>query len=203
MGMAAEAERDWVRVALWLVGGTAAYNLVEAVVAIGAGLAARSVALVGFGSDSIIELAAAMMVFTRLRAQWLGGGSAELEEREERVRRFVGLTFYLLAAYVLVQAGADLWLRRLPEESMVGIILAVASSVVMPVIAWGKLRAATALGSGALRAEAKETLACAYLSVTLLLGLAGNAWLGWSWADPVAALAMVPWLVHEGREARE
>ncbi|NJD11167.1 MAG: hypothetical protein FIB01_12295 [Gemmatimonadetes bacterium] len=194
---------DWLRRAVWLVGGTAAWNLVEAVVAIGAGVAAASIALVGFGLDSVIELAAGAMVFVRLLAQSRGRSGEALERTESRVRRFVGVTFFLLACYVLAQAGANLWLRRIPGESMLGIALAVASALVMPAIAWAKLRAAAALGSRALRAEAKETLACAWLSVALLFGLGAHAALGWWWADPVAALAMVPWLVREGREAWE
>lgn len=196
-------EIDWLRRATWLVGGTAAYNLVEALVAIGAGVAAGSIALVGFGLDSVIELAAGAMVLLRLIAQRRGRSEERLEQTESRVRRFVAITFFLLALYVLIQAGADLWLRHIPDESIVGIALAAASTVVMPTIAWGKLRAARALGSRALHAEALETLACAWLSVALLLGLGAHALLGWWWADPVAALVMVPWLLHEGREAWE
>ncbi|HSJ15179.1 MAG TPA: cation transporter [Longimicrobiales bacterium] len=193
----------WLRRATWLVGGTVLYNLLEAGLAIGAGVAARSIALVGFGLDSVIELAAGLVVLRRLRVEARGGSGPALARTERRVHRFVGVTFLLLAAYVLVQASWLLLRRAAPEESLLGIALAIASTIVMPAIAWGKLRAATALGSRALRAEAKETLACAWLSVTLLLGLVANAALGWWWADPAAALAMVPWLVHEGREALE
>lgn len=197
------APTDWLARAQWLVAGTAAYNLLEAAVAIGAGAAARSIALVGFGLDSVIELAAGALVFLRLRAERQGESGERLEQTEARVRRFVAVTFFLLAAYVVVQAGANLWWRRMPEESTIGILLAAASTLVMPAIAWAKLRAARALGSRALRAEAMETLACAWLSIALLLGLAARARFGWWWADPVAALAMVPWLLHEGRESWE
>lgn len=199
----AEASGVWLRRAVWLVGATAAYNLVEAGIALWAGVAARSIALVGFGLDSGIELAAAAMVFRRLHAQSRGLEGAGLERVERRVRRFVGVTFLLLALYVLVQAAVLLWQRQAPGESALGIGLAIASTAIMPLIAWGKLRAAAALESRALRAEALETLACAWLSVALLLGLGANALLGWWWADPVAALLMVPWLLHEGREALE
>jgi len=106
----------------------------------------------------------------------------------------------LLAAYVSSQAGWTLWQRAAPQESWIGILLASVSLVVMPLISWGKLRAAREIGSAALRAEAKETLACSYLSLTLLLGLGANAIRCWWWADPLAALLMVPWLVKEGRE---
>ena len=114
---------------------------------------------------------------------------------------FVGVTFILLALYVTAQAGWVLWTQDAPEESAIGIALAATSLVIMPLVAWGKLRTARELGSAALRAEAKETLACSYLSFTLLLGLVANATAGWWWADPLAALLMVPWLVKEGRDA--
>jgi divalent metal cation (Fe/Co/Zn/Cd) transporter len=197
------ARDRWVRVAFRLVVATAVYNLAEAVVALWAGVAADSVALVGFGLDSGIELAAAVAVLTRMRAEWLGAGSETVARTERRARRFVGWTFLALAGYVLLEAGFGLWYREAPAESALGIGLAVVSLIVMPLIAGGKLRAARALESRALAAEAKETLACAYLSACLLAGLGLHAALGWWWADPVAALAMVPWLVHEGREALE
>lgn len=197
------ARPRWVQVAFRLVAATAAYNAVEAAVALWAGTIAASVALVGFGLDSGIELAAALAVLTRMRAEMLGADTAAVARAEVRVRRFVGWTFVALAGYVVLEAGFGLWYREAPAESLLGIGLAITSLVVMPLIAWGKLRAAAALDSRALAAEAKETLACAYLSACLLAGLGLNAALGWWWADPVAALAMVPWLVHEGREALE
>jgi divalent metal cation (Fe/Co/Zn/Cd) transporter len=200
---ATRSPQVWLRRAARLVGATALYNLVEAGLAIGAGVAAGSIALVGFGLDSVIELSAGVVVFRRLQLEARGVSAARLAGTERRVRRFVGVTFFLLAAYVVIQAVVVLALRAAPAESRLGIGLAIASTIVMPAIAWGKLRAADALGSRALRAEAKETLACAYLSIALLLGLAANALLGWWWADPAAALLMVPWLVHEGREALE
>ena len=116
------------------------------------------------------------------------------------MHRFVGGTFLALALYVLIQAGWTLWHQDAVSESRIGIILAVASLIVMPLVSWGKLHAANAIGSAALRAEAKETLACSYLSFTLLLGLLANAVVGWWWADPLAALLMMPWLVKEGIE---
>ena len=116
------------------------------------------------------------------------------------MRRLIGITFLVLAAYVTVQAVYTLTTQSRPEESLVGIALAAASLIIMPLLAWGKLRVARGLGSEALRAEAKETLACAYLSFTLLLGLLLNATLGWWWADPAVALLMVPWLIREGLE---
>ena len=138
------------------------------------------------------------------RALWLVGltlaYNLRVERAEDRSRRFVGLTFLALAVYVLVEAVLTLTSGDHPGSSLVGIVLAAISLVVMPLLAWAKLRTARQLESGALQAEAKETLACAFLSLTLLVGLTLNATLGWWWADPVAALVMVPWLVREGVE---
>lgn len=199
-GTRAASGRDWASIGLRLVLATALYNIVEAVVAIGSGIAASSVALVGFGLDSVIECAAAGALFWRLRVEARGADHETVERTEQRVHRFVGATFVALAVYVAAQAALLLWHRDAPEESAVGIALAAASLILMPVVAWGKFRAARELGSAALRAEAKETLACSYLSLTLLIGLVANAIGGWWWADPVAALLMVPWLVKEGVE---
>lgn len=193
----------WVRMAVRLVTLTAAYNAVEAIVALWAGVTAHSVALIGFGLDSGIELAASLAVLIRMRAEASGAGNDVVARAERQVRRFVGWTFVALAGYVVLEAGFGLWYREAPAASRLGIGLAIASLVVMPLFAWGKFRAAAALASRALAAEAKETLACAYLSACLLAGLALNAALGWWWADPVAALAMVPWLLHEARESLE
>ncbi|MBD3334823.1 MAG: hypothetical protein GF355_04855 [Candidatus Eisenbacteria bacterium] len=190
----------WLRIALWLVVGTMAYNAVEAIVALAAGVSARSIALVGFGLDSMIELAAAGFVLWRLRVEAMGASPAVVERAESRVGRFVGWTFILLALYVTVQSIWILAARRTPEESWLGLALATASLVVMPLVALAKLRAAREIGSGSLRAEAKETLACSYLSLCLFLGLGANAVAGWWWADPSAALLMVPWLIKEGLE---
>jgi divalent metal cation (Fe/Co/Zn/Cd) transporter len=190
----------WMRIALALVWATMGYNALEAVVAVWAGVSAQSIALVGFGLDSVIELAAASVLLWRLRVQARGADAEVVERSERRVHLFVGVTFVLLALYVAAQAGWTLWTRSEPGQSLVGIVLAAASLVIMPLVAAGKLRAAHRLGSAALRAEAMETLACSYLSLTLLLGLTLNAWLGWWWTDPVAALLMVPWLVGEGIE---
>ena len=192
-----------LRTALALLAATALYTLIEAGVALYAGWQARSIALVGFGLDSAIELSAALVVLWRFQVQWKGGSAEAVERAEERVHRFVGVTFFLLAAYVVFEAVSRLWLREVPSESTLGIVLATASLIIMPGLALWKLRLARRLDSRSLAAEAKETLACAYLSFALLVGLVANAWLGWWWADPAAALLMVPWLIHEGREAFE
>lgn len=190
----------WFRIGLWLVGATMAYNVLEAVVALWSGAAAKSVALVGFGLDSVIETLAAGVLLWRLWVEARGADEDTIERTERRVHQFVGVTFFLLALYVTGQSLWVLWKQAPPEESPVGIALAVASLVIMPLVALGKLRAAREVGSPALRAEAKETLACSYLSFALLLGLVANAAAGWWWADPAAALLMVPWLVQEGLE---
>lgn len=190
----------WMRLALTLVAVTMVYNILEAGVSLWAGVSADSIALVGFGLDSIIECAAATVLFWRLRVEARGADAETIEKTELRVLRFVGVTFIALALYVVAQAGWALWRQDHPDESILGIVLAIASLVIMPLVAWGKMRAARVIGSSALRAEAKETLACSYLSFALLLGLVANAVAGWWWADPLAALLMVPWLVKEGLE---
>ncbi len=197
----ASVRRRWLRRALWLAAATVGYNAVEAGVALFAGVRASSIALVAFGLDSVIEIGAAAVVFRRVRLEMLGAGPERIRGIEARVERVVGITLLTLATYVVTQSAWVLMMRNAPAESRLGIVLAAVSLLIMPLLALGKLRAARAIGSRALSAEAKETLACAYLSFTLLLGLLANAVAGWWWADPVAALLMVPWLVREGMEA--
>jgi divalent metal cation (Fe/Co/Zn/Cd) transporter len=176
---------------------TLAYNSLEGVLSLVAGALAGSIALVGFGADSAIELAASVAALWRLRADLD-------EERRERVEvvshRFIGVSFLALAAYVGCAAGGSLWRREAPERSPLGIAIAVASLVIMPSLARAKRRVAAGLTSGALAAEAKQTMICAYLSAILLAGLGLRALAGWWWADPVAALGMVPLMVWEGVE---
>lgn len=177
----------------WL---TIAWNSAEAIIALMAGWLAGSIALVGFGLDSVIETTAGVALLWRLRQ------CGELESLAElRALRIVGWTFFALAAYVSFESVRDLWQHRAPQASTVGIILAAVSLVVMPLLGAAKRRVAHAMGSRALAADAMETWLCAYLSFALLLGLGLNAWLGWWWADPAAALAMVPLMLHEGWEA--
>lgn len=174
---------------------TLAYNTLEGIIAISAGIAAGSVALVGFGIDSGIELAASAAALWRLDAD------ADLARRqtvERASHRVIGALFVILALYVSIDASRALWSREAPRESPVGIALAVASVLVMPLLARAKRRVGIALGSRALTAEAAQTALCTYLSAILLAGLGLNAWLGWWWADPVAALAMVPIIAREG-----
>ncbi|MEK6666409.1 MAG: cation transporter [candidate division NC10 bacterium] len=180
---------------------TIGWNSVEAVVAIGAGLLAGSIALVGFGLDSVIETAAGLIVLWRLRREVAGAHDDHVEQAERVALRFVGLTFVALGLYVLYESAHKLWSREAPAESWIGMGLALVSLIVMPLLAFRKRAVARALGSRALAADAVETLVCAYLSLTLLLGLGLNALAGWWWADPVAALAMLPLIFKEGVEA--
>jgi divalent metal cation (Fe/Co/Zn/Cd) transporter len=191
---------SWMRIALNLVMATIAYNVLEAGVALWAGMAAGSIALVGFGLDSLIEVLAASVLLWRLRLERKGTDHETVEHAERRVHRIIGGTFLALALYVLVQAGWILWQQEAPSESTLGMVLALASLLIMPLVSLGKLRAAKVIGSTALRAEAKETIACSYLSFTLFLGLGANAVAAWWWADPVAAFLTVPWLIKEGME---
>ncbi len=187
-----------VRRGQWLTWATIASNSLEAVIAIGAGLVAGSVALVGFGFDSVIELGSSVAGLWRLHAD----ASPERRERAERqALRIIGTCFLVLAAWVLVDASRSLLARERPHESLVGIVLAAGSLVVMPLLARAKRRVAARLTSSALTAEARQTEICTWLSAILLGGLLLNALLGWWWADPVAALAMVPLIAYEGIEA--
>lgn len=190
----------WLGIGIWLVIATMIYNIIEAAIALWSGMKAGSNALVGFGLDSVIECIASGALLWRLRFEARHVDDGSPLRAEHFVQRVVGATFILLALYITGQAGWTLWKQNAPEVSPVGIMLAIASLVIMPTVSLGKFRAAREIGSAALSAEAKETLACSYLSFTLLVGLVVNAVLGWWWADPVAALLMVPWLVKEGKE---
>ena len=193
----AAARPRLVRRGLWLNYLTLAYNTVEAIVAIAAGLVAGIVALLGFGVDSGIEVTASVAAQWRLRADV----DPVRRERVERVtHRIIGASFLLLAAYVAVDSVTTLWGREAPEPSTVGLVVLVLSVVVMPILARAKRRVARALQSRALEADAAQTSLCAYLSVIALAGVGLNAAFGWWWADPAAALAMVPIIGKEGIE---
>ena len=176
---------------------TIGYNVIEAIVAIGAGIVAGSVALVGFGLDSVIEVTASGAAQWRLRADL---DAARRERVERATLRIIGWSFLALAAYVVYDSADALLRREPPERSVVGLVLLALSAVVMPVLARAKRRVARAMTSRALEADAMQTSLCAYLSVIALAGVALNAAFGWWWADPVAALAMVPIIAREGIE---
>ncbi len=190
-----------IQTALGLEIFNVSYNIVEGVLALGLGIAAASLSLEAFGLDSIIEVTAGVILIWRLNVERRGGDQEQIERVEQRAEKFVGYTLVALAVYIVVQAGITLWTRQAPEASLFGIVLAVASLVIMPLLAWWKLRLAGRIPSRALRADAFETIACAYLSGALLIGLGANYFLGWWWADPLAALVMVFFIVREAREA--
>lgn len=192
-----------LRRGVWLEYFTIGWNSLEAVVAIGAGLVAGSIALIGFGLDSVIEIGSGAILLWRLRAELIGADSDASERAERRALFAVGVSFFLLGAYILYESARKLWLQERPDQSRVGLAVAILSLVVMPMLAFAKHRTARRLASRALAADATETAICSYLSLTLILGLGLNAWRGWWWADPVAALAMLPLILHEGREAIE
>lgn len=198
--MTTTTDRDQlVRRGLWLAGLTIAWNVIEAVVAVSAGIAAGSLALVAFGFDSVVEVLSAFVVVWQFRSELRGGYD---HERERRALRLIAITFFVLATYVVVEAARDLlFVDDEAGESIVGIVLAALSLAVMPALAWAKRRTAIALGSPTLRADAQETFLCAWLSAALLAGLALNAAFGWWWADPVAAIAIAGLAVNEGIEA--
>jgi divalent metal cation (Fe/Co/Zn/Cd) transporter len=187
-----------VRRGQWLIWATLGYNSLEGLLSVGAGLIAGSVALIGFGVDSFIEVTASLAAIWRLRVD------ADAERRafaERWALRVIGACFLVLAAYVAVDATRSLIGRTVPDASPVGIVIAAVSLVVMPLLARAKRGVAQALASRAIGAEARQTDICFYLSAILLGGLGLNALFGWWWADPVAALAMVPFIAWAGREA--
>jgi cation diffusion facilitator family transporter len=195
------------RRALWLEYSTVGWNAVEAVVAIGAGAVAGSVALIGFGADSAIEVISAVGLLWRLRKAGPHAAVNEESAAEKRALYVVAVTFFVLAGYITWEAVRSLISREPPLTSPVGIILAVLSLLVMTGLASVKQRTGREMGSRALVADSKETWVCSYLSLTLLLGVGAYAVFGWWWADPVGALAMLPVILWQGwetlAEARE
>ena len=177
-----------------LVAATITYNVIEAIVAITAGAAASSTALIGFGLDSVIEVASAAAV------AWQFTGP-DPEAREKTALRVIAISFFALAAYVAVESVRALLTGGDAEHSTVGLILAALSLAVMPVLSQAQRRTGRELNSRSAVADSKQTLLCTYLSAVLLVGLGLNSLFGWSWADPVAALVIAAVAVREGREA--
>jgi divalent metal cation (Fe/Co/Zn/Cd) transporter len=185
------------RIAVALVVFTLAYNVFEGIVAIVSGLRADSIVLVAFGADSYVEVLAAGAVLWRLTYRDEEAGEAA----EQKALRFIGATFVLLAAGIALTSLVSLLQGEGAEASTTGVLLLLASAVSMPAVAFGKLWAAARSDTAVLAAEAKESIACSYLTLTALAGVAAIALLGWWWLDAVAALALIPWLLKEGREA--
>ena len=181
------------KVLAWLGVG---WHGIEAAVAIGAGLAASSIALIGFGADSLIESIAGFVLLWRFAAS-----RASSEEAERRAQKLIGLSFYLIAAYVGFEALRTLLTVERPESSWVGIGLAAVTLLSMPPLAIVKARVGEQLGSSATKSEGRQNMLCAYLSAALLVGLGANAFFGLWWADPVTALVIAGVAVKEGRES--
>jgi len=178
---------------------TVAYNLLEGVISVIAGMLSGSIALVGFGLDSFVESLSGGIMIWRFRG--LGNISPEEEERmEAKAAKLVAYTFFILGVYVLYESFKKLILQDMPEPSLIGIIIAVVSLVVMPVLFFMKYRIGKSIGSRSLVADSKQTLVCCYLSVALLAGLGLNYLYGLWWADPVAGLIIVVFLMREGYE---
>jgi divalent metal cation (Fe/Co/Zn/Cd) transporter len=191
------AERDrLVRRAKTLAWIGVGWHGVEATIAVGAGLAASSIALVGFGADSLIEALAGFIVLWRFHA---ARASSAMTER--RAQQLIAASFYLLAAYIAVEATRSLATGNEPTVSWVGIGLAVFTLATMPALAAAKARVAEALGSPAAKSESRQTILCAYLSAGLLVGLGLNALAGWWWADPITALVIAGVAIKEGRDS--
>jgi divalent metal cation (Fe/Co/Zn/Cd) transporter len=192
--LTAERRATLSRRSLWLAYATAGYNLAEGLVAIAAGAAASSAALIGFGLDSFVEVSSAAVLIWQFR-------SRVPEDRERRALRLIAVSFFALAAWVTVDAARSLFGGEDADASPVGIGLAVASLIVMPLLVHAKRRTGRELGSATVMADSGQTMLCTYLSAVLLGGLVLNALWGWSWADPVAALVIAGVAVKEGREA--
>lgn len=177
-----------------LAGISVAYNVIEAVVAITAGIIAGSVALVGFGLDSIVEVSSGLIILWQFRHKLP-------ESREKTALRLMAFSFFGLAAYVTFESIRAMVSGHEPDSSTVGIVLAAVSLAVMPFLSWAQRRTGRALGSNAVVADSTQTLLCTYLSAVLLVGLVLNATLGWSWADPIAGLIIAAVALKEGRQA--
>ncbi len=197
-----QAQRaDSLKQGLWLEAFTIGWNILEGLIAVSAGMVSNSVALISFGIDSFVETTSAIVLFWRLRSELKGVEPENAEKIERRAGKIAGTLLLALAVYIVIDAA-----RRLlgygesAEGSGLGLILTGVSLVVMPVLAWRKLKTAEALKSKALKADAYETIACVWLSVATFIGLGLNSWLGWTWADPVAALVIVPLVMREGLE---
>ena len=177
-----------------LAGASVSYNLVEGVIAVAAGLVAGSVALIGFGLDSAIEVSSGLIILWQFRHRLP-------QSREQHALRLIAVSFLVLAAYVSFESARALATGAEPEASPVGIALAVASLIVMPFLAWAQRRTGKALHSTSVVADSNQTLLCTWMSAALLVGLGLNAGLGWWWADPVAGLAIAAIALREGRDA--
>jgi divalent metal cation (Fe/Co/Zn/Cd) transporter len=190
-----------VRLGIWIEVVTIAWMTFEASVAIIVGYMTRSVSLQGFGIDSVIELIAGGILLWRLLVEQRGGTTDAIERAEKRAAWVTALSLFALSIYIVGDSAFALIIQSRPEASWWGIGLAIAAAIFMPVLWQGKLRVARRIGSAALKADAACSATCAYMSFTLLAGLLLNRLFGWWWADPLAALVLVYFIIREGRDA--
>ena len=195
------ARAGQVRLGVWIELVTIVWMVIEGSVALSVGFATRSVSLQGFGLDSIVELIAGGILLWRLQVEQRGGSTERIEAAERRGTFVTAISLFALAIYIVGDSAFAFVTRTQPEASWWGVGLAIAAAIIMPLLWQGKLRVAKRIGSAALRADAACSVTCAYMSLTLLAGLLLNRLFGWWWADPLAALALVYFLVQEGREA--
>jgi len=190
-----------VRLGVWIELVTIVWMVIEASVALSVGFATRSVSLQGFGLDSIVELIAGGILLWRLLIEQRGGSTERIEVAERRASWVTAISLFALAVYIVGDSAFAFVTRTQPEASWWGVGLALAAAIIMPLLWQGKLRVAKRIGSAALKADAACSVTCAYMSLTLMAGLLLNRLFGWWWADPLAALALVYFLIQEGREA--
>ena len=197
------SHRADLRLGILIEAITLVWMVAEAAIALAAGFASHSASLESFGLDSVIELIGGGVLLWRLRAEQRGLAGEALERTERRASGVVGWALYALALYIVVNAALAFLTRARPEESWAGLGLAVAAVIVMPILWQGKLRVARRIGSAALRADAACSVTCAYMALVLLAGLALTRAFGWWWADPLASLGLLYFVIREGREALE
>lgn len=197
----ARARAGQLRLGIWIELLSLLWMTIEASIAIASGLVARSVSLEGFGFDSIIELLAGGVLLWRLLKEQRGGSIESVERAERRAAWITAISLFVLALYIVSDSLFALLTRSHPRTSWWGVGLAIAAAIIMPLLWQGKLRVAKRIGSAALKADAACSVTCAYMSYTLLVGLLLNTFFGLWWADSLAALALVYFIVREGREA--
>lgn len=190
-----------IRQGIWIEFVTMVWMVIEASIAISVGFATRSVSLQGFGIDSLIELLAGSILLWRLLVEQRGGSVERIEQAERRASWVTAISLFALAAYIVCDSALSFFTQTRPESSWWGVGLAIAAAIIMPLLWQGKLRIAKRIRSAALKADAACSVTCAYMSLALLVGVLLNRLFGWWWADPLAALALIYFLVREGREA--
>ena len=200
-GASTSSRMGQVRIGVWIEAVSLLWMVIEASVAIGIGFATHSVSLQGFGIDSVIELLTGSVLLWRLTLEQRGASLEAVEQAERRAAWIVAFSLFALALYIIGDSAISLLAKSHAESSTWGIGLAIAAAIIMPLLWQSKLRVARRIGSAALKADAICSVTCAYMSFAILIGLLLNAFLGWWWADSLAALALVYFIIQEGREA--